>query len=85
MPDVREVHVEITTRSDGRAYARSEELPGLILSDENVADLLPIIGSTIQTLYEYGGHPKPSVTLESSNTIGSNTTHQVYSITFGDL
>jgi hypothetical protein len=85
MPDVREVHVEITTRSDGRAYARSEELPGLILSDDNQAALLPIIGSTIEALYEHSGHRKPSVTLESSNTIAGQTTHQVYSVTFGDL
>ena len=83
MPDIREVHVEITTRSDGRAYARSEELPGLILSDDNQAALLPIIGSTIETLYEYSGRPKPSVTLESS-TISGNVTHQCYLISFGD-
>jgi hypothetical protein len=83
MSDVREVHVEITTRSDGRAYARSAELPGLILSDDDQATLLPIIGSTIETLYKYSGHPKPSVTLESS-TITGNTTHQCYLISFGD-
>jgi hypothetical protein len=75
MTDVREVHVEITTRTDGRAYARSEELPGLILSDDNQAALLPIIGPTIEILYEYNGRPKPIVKLESSAAIAGQTTH----------
>ena len=85
MPDLREVHVEITTRSDGRAYARSEELPGLILSDEDVDTLLPIIPPAIGTLYEYSGHPKAKVTLESSTTTPGGTTHQCYLVDLGEL
>ena len=85
MPDLREVHVEITTRGDGRAYARSEELPGLILSDEGVDTLLPIIPPAIGALYEYGGHPKDKVTLESSTTTPGGTTHQCYLVDLGEL
>jgi len=64
---------------------RTFGLPGLILSDDNAVSLLPIINSTIERVYEYSGHPKPSVALESSDTIAAHTTHQTYSITFGDL
>ena len=41
MPDIREVHVTITTREDGRAHARSHEVPGLLLSAEDAQAMLP--------------------------------------------
>ena len=82
MPNIYEVHVELTARSDGRIYARSPELPGLLLSDDDSSALLPLIPSSIEQLYKYEGRSVTSVTLESS-TVADNVTSQLYEVEFG--
>ncbi len=51
----------------GRVYARSEDLPGLILSDDDRQTLLSIVPTAIEALYRYKGFTVVSVTLGSSS------------------
>jgi hypothetical protein len=51
----------------GRVYARSEELFGLILSDDNRSDLLSIIPKAIEVLYQHRGLKEVKVSLSSSS------------------
>jgi hypothetical protein len=52
----------------GRVYARSEDLPGLILSDDNRQALLSIIPAAIEALYREKGYADIKITAGSSST-----------------
>jgi hypothetical protein len=51
----------------GRVYARSEDLPGLILSHDSRKTLLSVVPEAIKTLYRLKGFTDVQVTLGSSS------------------
>jgi hypothetical protein len=57
--DVHEAH--------GRIYARSDDLPGLILSDDDRQTLLSIVPTAIEALYRHKGFAVVRITLGSSS------------------
>jgi hypothetical protein len=51
----------------GRVYARSEDLPGLILSDDNRNVLLKLVPTAIEALYRHKGFADVKISLGSSS------------------
>jgi hypothetical protein len=80
MPDIREVHVEITTRSDGRAYARSEDAPGLLLSADDAETLMSGIAQAIEQLFER----HTNVTLQRTTHPTPTIQWQIYEVELED-
>jgi hypothetical protein len=70
MEDSMSDHVSVKVDvhdAHGRVYARSEDLPGLILSHDDRQTLLSIVPEAIQVLYRHRGFAKVEVTLGSSS------------------
>jgi hypothetical protein len=85
MPDIREVRVTITTREDGRAHARSHEVPGLLLSAEDAQAMLPNISVAIQTTFLHQGFSHVDVKLINRTkypNVGEE--EQLYEVDLGD-
>jgi hypothetical protein len=57
----------VVHEADGRVYARSKDLPGLILSDDNWLTLVSIVPAAIEALYRYEGFSDVKVTAGSSS------------------
>jgi hypothetical protein len=64
--DERELTVNVH-EAHGRVYARSEDLPGLILSDDSRQTLLSIIPAAIEALYREKGYADVKITAGSSS------------------
>jgi hypothetical protein len=73
--DVHEAH--------GRAYARSEDLPGLILSDSSRKGLLDLVPAAIEMLYRHKGFTDVKISRGSSSPNieeGPNAGFQCYDV-----
>ena len=86
MPDIREVHVTLTTREDGIAvHARSHEVPGLLLSAEDAQAMLPNIPVAIQTTFLHRGFSHVDIKLINRTTYPNvGEEEQLYEVDLGD-